>query len=57
MKKIMIAFAALLLCACSSGGSGGCPVQMIEPSGERADMSGYGTLEDAEHVFYEKTMD
>lgn len=57
MKKIMIAFAALLLCACSSGGSGSCPERMIEPSGERADMSGYGTLEDAEHVFYEKTMD
>lgn len=55
MKKIMTALLAVLLCACTA--QGGCPEKMVEESGERADMSGYGTLSDTEHVFYEKTME
>ncbi len=57
MKKIMIAVMAVFLCACSSSQTKGCPVNMVQPSGERADMSAYDTLEDDEHVFYKKSME
>ena len=57
MKKIMTIFLAFLMCACSVQKTSGCPVNVVEATGTRADMSGYGTLDDEEHVFYKKTMD
>ena len=57
MKKFVVVFLALMMCACSAQDQGGCPENMVEESGERADMSAYGTLDDEEHVFYKKSMD
>lgn len=62
MKKWLLVICAVLLCACSSSPNDsentGCDAEnLVQAEENNADMSGYGTLGDAEHVFYEKSME
>lgn len=57
MKRLLIAMLSVMLCACSSASAGNGCENLVQESGERANMSGYEMLEDDEHVFYQKTME
>ena len=46
MKRLLIAMLSVMLCACSSASAGNGCENLVQESGERANMSGYEMLED-----------